>query len=133
MGIVHYVIKKILMQKKRRKNINKKELYIAIMKSQAEDRLTPEALCLITQLCDNYISQFYYKDPMDRDDCYQTAIVDCIKAWKKFDSTKSNNAFSFFTQTIKIGIIKGWRELYPGKLSTISLSGAQNNDGIYSI
>lgn len=114
--------------------IDKKELYQEIISSQGSGKLTPRALELLEQLCDNYISQFYYRNAMDRKDCRQSALVDCLLAWQKFNPEVSNNAFSFFTQTIKIGLIKGWRKLYPGKLDMISLDGNLNDGGgIYSI
>lgn len=121
------------MSKRSKNYIDKKKLYQEIIKSQGSGQLTSEALKLFEQLCDNYISQFYYRNADDRNDCRQSALLDCLSAWKKFNPEVSNNAFSFFTQTIKIGLIKGWRKLYPGKLDMVSLDGNLNEGGIYSI
>jgi len=122
------------MQNYKRVRINKKELYNAILDSQSKGHLTTEAFKLLHQLCINFVSRVYYKDPKDRDDCTQTALLDCLIGWKKFNPEKSNNAFSYFTQVIKIGLIKGWKSLNPGKLNTISLdSNGFEDGGVYSI
>jgi hypothetical protein len=33
--------------------------------------------------------------------------------WERFDATKSNNPFAYFTSVIVNGIAKGWNKLHP--------------------
>ena len=71
-----------------------------------------------------------YKYPSDKDDCIQTAMLLVWSKWNNFDTNKSNNAFAYFTQIIKIAFAKGFNELHPVKNSRcISIS----NINIYNI
>lgn len=115
--------------------IDKKEFYNAIVESKELGELTPKAFELIMQLCKNYMTRTYYKNSQDRDECFQSAITDCLTGWSKFNPDYSSNAFSYFTQIIKNGLIKGWNDIYKQKIDVISLESGEESDdgGIYSI
>ena len=82
-----------------------------------------------------------YEDYRDREDCIQSALLDCLKYWKGFDPTKSENpnAFAYFTQVCKNGYAKQWKAIHKKTglqddepLEFISLS-TTGDGAIYSI
>ena len=50
---------------------------------------------------------------LNKEDCKQTALLDCLQYWRGFDPEKSNNPFAYFTSVITNGYAKGWNTLYP--------------------
>jgi hypothetical protein len=75
-------------------------------------KLTPEAERMLILLGKNIIKKFYYTNPDDKFDCYQTAMLTVFKNWHNFDETKSVNAFAYFSEIFKRGAAKGFGELY---------------------
>ena len=111
--------------------VNPKELYQEIIKSKESGELTPQALVLLDRIVKEISKIFKYKYEEDREDCQAFAMEDVIKYWNRFDVSKSNNAFAFYTQMIKNGMAKGWRRLHPIKSSLkVSIS---KEYGIYNI
>lgn len=111
--------------------VNPKELYQEIIKSKESGELTPQALVLLDRMVKEISKIFKYKYEEDREDCQAFAMEDVIKYWNRFDVSKSNNAFAFYTQMIKNGMAKGWRRLHPIKSSLkVSIS---KEYGIYNI
>ena len=66
------------------------------------------------RLANRAVDRLYFKDPRDREDCIQSALVDCIKYWRNFDETKTSppNAFAYFTQMCKNGYAKEWKKIH---------------------
>lgn len=119
----------------RKKNyLNNADLRDEIMLSKEKGELTRKALKMLMLLSERAQSKLSYEDPEDKRDCLSFAQMDLIKYWDRYDSAKSPNAFAYFTQMCKNGYAKGWNKLHPSKYQgTISLSGAQDSDGLYSI
>jgi len=121
--------------------INNKEFTQAIIESKGLGELTPFAVECFISLANRAVDRLYFKDPRDREDCIQSAILDCLKYWKSFDETKSENpnAFAYFTQMCKNGYAKEWKKIHrktgldpEDKLEFISLA-TSGESSIYSI
>lgn len=97
--------------------ISNKELLQEIIKSKEANELTPRAVEMLMKMAREISKVFKYKYEEDREDCIAYSIEDCLKYWRNFDPTKSTNAFAYYTQMIKHGAAKGWRDLYPIKSS----------------
>lgn len=77
-------------------------------------------------------SRMRYTDDEDRADCIQTAVMDCVKYYNRFDPTITKNAFAYITSICTNGFAKGWRSL--GKMKcpdSIRLS--ISTDNLYSL
>jgi DNA-directed RNA polymerase specialized sigma subunit len=111
--------------------VDNKALIKAIVESKEKGELSKEALTMLDRMVKEISKIFKYKMEEDREDCQAFAMEDVIKYWDRFDPSKSNNAFAFYTQMIKNGYAKGWRRLYPIKSSLkVSIS---KEYGVYNI
>ena len=112
-------------------HVKNADLRNEIIKSKAQDKLTPEALDMLILMAKKFTTKFNYTYPEDREDCISFAIMDCYMYWRGYNPEKSQNAFAYFTQMIKNGFAKGWRKLYGNfpKKNKISTS----NNKIYNI
>jgi hypothetical protein len=116
--------------------VKPKELYEEICISLEQKELTPRATEMLILIAEKANQKLKYKNPQDREDCIQFALLDLFKYWGSFKPEKTTNAFSYFTQIAKNGYAKGWNKLHPGKYKgTLSLEGSRNpeSEGIYSI
>jgi len=110
--------------------INNKEFTAEIMRCKAAGKLSNKAVDYFILLANRTILKMKYSNPLDREDCIQSALMDMCKYWQNFDIAKSNNAFSFFTQFVKNGVAKEYKRIHrqPGidekepKVKVISLS-----------
>jgi hypothetical protein len=121
--------------------INNKDFTEEIIKCKSTGELSPFAIQCFISLANRAVDRLYFKDYRDREDCIQSAILDCLKYWKSFDETKTDtpNAFAYFTQMCKNGYAKEWKKIHrktglekDEKLEFISL-GMNGENSIYSI
>jgi hypothetical protein len=121
--------------------INNKDFTDEIIKCKNLGELTPFALECFMSLANRAVDRLYFRDYRDREDCIQSAILDCLKYWKSFDETRGENpnAFAYFTQMCKNGYAKEWKKIHKKtgldkdeKLEFISL-GVHGESSIYSI
>jgi len=121
--------------------VNNKEFTAAIIVCKAEDKLSDFVVSCFIALANRAVNKMYYEDPRDREDCIQSALLDCLKYWKGFDHTKVEipNAFAYFTQVCKNGYAKQWKAIHKKTglqddepLEFISLS-TTGDGAIYSI
>jgi hypothetical protein len=120
--------------------INNREFTDAIVQCKHTGELSKFAIECFIALANRAVDRLYFKDPRDREDCIQSALLDCIKYWKGFDETRENlNAFAYFTQMCKNGYAKEWKKIHhkPGlekeeTLTFISLS-TNGENSIFSI
>jgi hypothetical protein len=121
--------------------INNKEFTEEIIKCKEKGDLSPLAIQCFISLANRAVDRLYFKDPRDREDCVQSALLDCLKYWKSFDETRAQvpNAFAYFTQMCKNGYAKEWKKIHrkngldkEEKLEFLSLS-TSGEDSIYSI
>lgn len=97
-----------------------------IMKSKAQDELTPEAIQMFQLMIENISAKKHYNDPEDRKDCWQSAYLDILLYWRGFDPEKSKNPFAYFTSLIVNGMNKGWHKI-SGKIKTSDMISIDNN------
>ncbi|AII50387.1 hypothetical protein [Hymenobacter sp. APR13] len=101
--------------------------------------LSNKAANMFILLANKTIKKMRYSNPDDRDDCYQTGIMQMLLNWHHFDETKSTNSFSYFTEIFKRGIAKGYGELFYHKgdkertTRTISLSSGNDGESLFNL
>ena len=121
--------------------VNNKEFTQSIIDDKKKEELSEFSISCFVALANRAVNKMYYEDYRDREDCIQSAILDCLKYWRGFDPSKSKNpnAFAYFTQVCKNGYAKQWKAIHKktglddgDSLDFISLS--TTGDGyIYSI
>jgi hypothetical protein len=94
--------------------INNKEFTADIIQCKQNGELSKYTIDCFISLANRAVDRLYFKDDRDREDCIQSAILDCLKYWKSFDETKmmSPNAFAYFTQICKNGYAKEWKKIH---------------------
>ena len=97
-----------------------------IMKSKAQNELTPEAIQMFQLMIENISAKKHYNDPEDRKDCWQSAYLDILLYRRGFDPEKSKNPFAYFTSLIVNGMNKGWHKI-SGKIKTSDMISIDNN------
>jgi hypothetical protein len=121
--------------------INNKEFTQDIIECKQKGELSDYSINCFISLANRAVDRLYFRDYRDREDCIQSAIIDCLKYWKSFDETKSinPNAFSYFTQICKNGYAKEWKKIHKKtgldqdeKLEFISLN-MHGENSVYSI
>lgn len=90
--------------------VKNKELREELIKSFEQDELTPLALDMFQRIVNRYSLKFQYKYESDRKDCKQQAMMDLFMYWRNYDTSKYN-AFAYFTQIIKNGFGKAFKQL----------------------
>jgi hypothetical protein len=121
--------------------INNREFTADIIECKKAGELSDYSVNCFISLANRAVDRLYFKDTRDREDCIQSAILDCLKYWKSFDESKMNtpNAFAYFTQICKNGYAKEWKKIHkktgldPDEtLEFISISSSGENS-VYSI
>ena len=115
-----------MIKEKKKKYLSNKDLYIEIIVSKAKGRLTPRAAQMLVLLGKKLQSKMYYRDPDDKKDCLQEAMLSVFKLWYNFDEMKGDNAFAYYSEIIKRGLAQGWNKMYKTKgeqVEFISLTG----------
>lgn len=122
--------------------ISNKEFTAEIIACKKKGELSKRAVEFFTLLADRTINRLTYENPLDREDCVQAALLDLCKYWKNFDPALSNNAFAYYTQFVKNGYAKQFKDLHPTfpkdkdgkrqKVKFVSLNNQGDNE-IYSI
>ena len=99
--------------------------------------LSPKAIEYFMLLANRAIQKLTFSNPLDREDCIQSALLDLLRYWKNFNEEKSNNAFAYFTQIAKNGYAKEYKKIYKHigkgeKMEFVSLSFTGESE-IYTI
>lgn len=119
--------------------LNNKELYIEIIVSKAQGKLTRNSEKMLELLAIKTIKKMRYWSNDDKLDCYQSGLLDMFQNWYNFNENKSTNAFAYFTEIFKRGLAKGWNDLYKKKgdnehqIKLISINSANDGSGLHSI
>lgn len=94
--------------------INNKEFTADIINCKRNGELSDFSVNCFISLANRAVDRLYFKDYRDKEDCVQSAILDCLKYWKSFDESKMNtpNAFAYFTQICKNGYAKQWKSIH---------------------
>jgi hypothetical protein len=106
--------------------VDPKVLKAELIKSHREDKLTPLAVKLITEICKNTMLIKYnqFQCAEDREDALQRGLYDCIRKWRKCDLVKYSSPYPYFCEifiTSLIGYIK-YESGYKYKNFNISIS-----------
>ena len=117
--------------------INNKEFAAEIVKCKETGVLSDAAVQYFILLANRTIQKLKFSNPLDKEDCIQSALLDLIRYWKNFNEVKSNNAFAYFTQVAKNGYAKEYKRIYKHigndiKVDIISLSTSGDSE-IYTI
>jgi len=92
--------------------VRNKDLYDELVKCKDASIVASEELIQMFYLiAENLSRKFTYKHEEDRQDCIQTAVIDCYTYSKNFNP-KYKNAFAYITQIQKNGFAKAWRILH---------------------
>lgn len=112
-------------------HVKNEDLRNEIIECKKTNILSPTALAMFMLMAEKFANKLTYIYPEDREDCIQSAVMDCYLYWRRYDPEKSANAFAYYTQIIKNGFAKGWRKLH-GKMPKSAKISISNNN-IYSI
>jgi hypothetical protein len=99
--------------------------------------LSPRAIDYFILLANRAILKLTFSNPLDKEDCIQSALLDLLRYWRNFNEEKSNNAFAYFTQIAKNGYAKEYKKIHKHigkgeKVEFISLSLGGDSE-IYSL
>lgn len=120
-----------MIKEKKKKYLSNKDLYIEIIVSKAQGKLTPRAAQMLMLLGKKLQSKMFYRDIDDKNDCLQEAMYSVFKFWYNFDELKGENAFSYYSEIVKRGLAMGWNKQHKTKgadVEIISLTG-YSSDG----
>jgi len=92
--------------------VNNEDFVKEIMISKGRNELTSKAVDYFIKIANHAIRKLHHKDPRDREDCIQFALLDLLLYWRNFDPTVSNNAFAFYTQMTYNGYAKGYKKIH---------------------
>lgn len=89
--------------------------------------LSPKAIDYFILLANRVIQKLTFTNPLDKEDCIQSAMLDLLRYWQNFNEEKSNNAFAYFTQIAKNGYAKEYKKIHKHigkgeKIEFVSLS-----------
>jgi len=74
--------------------------------------LSPKAIDYFVLLANRAVQRLHFSNPLDEEDCIQSALLDLLRYWKNFSEEKSNNAFAYFTQIVKNGYAKEFKKIH---------------------
>lgn len=95
------IVKTTTTKPTKKKYLTNKELLKEIEKSHQLDKMSDDFAKMIMMLTHRYAQKGEYANYSYNEDMQGFAIMTVCKVWKSFDSTKSQNPFAYFTQTIK--------------------------------
>jgi hypothetical protein len=99
--------------------------------------LSPKAVDYFVLLANRAVLKLTFSNPLDKEDCIQSALLDLLRYWPNFNEDKSNNAFAYFTQIVKNGYAKEYKKIHKHigkgeKIEFVSLSFSGDSE-IYTI
>jgi hypothetical protein len=88
--------------------LRNEDLLKELEKSRAQDKLTDTAVNMFYTLIDRIQRKLFYKDENVKQDCKASAMLVIVENWHKFDQTKYDNAFAYFTRVAMNGLAYSW-------------------------
>lgn len=119
--------------------LHNKDLYIEIMVSKSQGKLTEQAKLMLEILAKKTIKKMRYYNNDDRQDCFQGGLLDMFCNWYNFNDEKSDNPFAYFTEIFKRGTAKAFNEIYKKKgdndnlIRLVSIESSNDGHGLHSI
>ena len=95
------------------KYLKNNDLLNEVIKSkQNGNEPTPELINMFILIVDNLITKYSYQDVSLADDCKQSALLNMLENWHKFNELKYTNAFAYITQIAKHSIYMFFTTFY---------------------
>jgi hypothetical protein len=98
-----------------KKYLNNKHLYVELVISKAQGKLTRRASEMLYLLGKNIMRKFSYKNNDDKKDTFQEGMLQVYKNWYLFDEDITDNAFAYITEVFKRGVAQGFNKVYQKK------------------
>lgn len=87
--------------KKKKNYINNADLLKELEISNTKGKMTDNLTRMLMMLTHRFAMKGRFANYTYNEDMQAFALFTIVRVWHKFDSTKSNNPFAYFTQTIK--------------------------------
>ena len=119
--------------------LNNKDLYVELIISKAQGKLTSKAAIMLEILAKETIKKMRYYNNDDKLDCFQSGLLDMFSSWYNFDPDITTNSFSYMTEIFKRGTAKAFNTLYKKKgdpdysIKVLSIEGSNEGHGMHSI
>ena len=81
--------------------LSNKNLLAAHAEAKAQGKLTAELAAMLRLIAERYSFHPWFRGYSFREDMVSEATVNLVRNWHKFDATKSQNPFAFFTTAIR--------------------------------
>jgi hypothetical protein len=88
--------------------------------SQEKGEPTLKLLLMFEKIAKRYSTKFRCVNKLDTDACVNYALTEAWQKWDKYDETRSDNIFSFFTSMVKNDLAQHYKDITKNK-SHISL------------
>lgn len=86
--------------------LSNKNLLTEISKSKAQDKPTRTLVDMMMKMVDRYSTKGNFRGYSYLDDMKSEALVHLVNAWHKFDETKSNNPFAYYSTIITNAFVR---------------------------
>ena len=119
--------------------LNNKDMFIEMIVSKARGKLTKKAEKMLELLAKETIKKMRYYNQEDKQDCYQSGLLDMFQNWYNFNEDKSVNCFAYFTEVFKRGLAKGFNEVHKKKgdndnsIRVVSIESSNDGQGLHSL
>lgn len=95
-----------MIKKPRVNYLNNANLLMQIKASKEDGKLNRELTKMLMLLCDRYITSNKFSGYTFTEDMKMFALLNLCKTWYKFDETRFDNPFAYYTQLIKNSYIQ---------------------------
>lgn len=107
--------------------LNNEDLLRELELSHQKGRATETLGKMFELLVERLQYKLFYKNPDIKLDCKYQAVLTLLQNWHKFDATKYDNAFAYFTRVAMNGLSHAWNKNESRPIH-IPLSAFVNND-----
>lgn len=106
-----------MVQKRAKSNyyVDPKEFIAEYHKSVELGKPTNKLIAFFTKIATGFISLYNGKNQCDTNACINYAVAEAWQKWNKFDETRSDNIFSFFTTIISNDLRLHYKQITKGK------------------
>lgn len=94
------------MKVKKRNYLNNHDMLIEVQLSKDKGQMTDTLCHMLMTLCERYSKKSNFANYSYIDDMRGYALLNICKIWSSFDAEKSNNPFSYYTQSIKNSFVQ---------------------------
>jgi len=109
--------------------LNNEEFHNEIVKCKKEGKISNELLDMFRLLIRRLNRKNITLYPELYEDFEQTALIDVLIAFDKYDPERTQSAFAFFSSVITFGLAKGYNTYFPKKCKGTVRLNFKNDDG----